>query len=337
MTLKFSKAAAQQARLKVSMYGPPGSGKTFTALLMAEGLANVRGRRVAYVDTERGTDFYSQAVPARQIHPEAFDFDAIYTKSLADVGEAVRGLDAATHGVVVLDSVSHIWEAATDAYEGKRVGRDKDKIPFGAWAQIKRPYKALIAWLIASPFDVFILGRQRAVYEDVDYEPKKVGVQMKAEGDTQYEPHICFRMEARRDPADSAKSIYECHVEKDRTGVLAGRVVRNPSFATIEGLLPLLGETQAPAEDEDERVAKDGALLSEANDKDERKAAKSRELLVTLQASAVACRTIDDVGKFGQELRKQRKYLLSEHEAALVEVGKSVRDKIVAAATEGVG
>ena len=40
----FRKAKAEQAALKLGIYGPPGSGKTFTALLLAEGLAAVTGR-----------------------------------------------------------------------------------------------------------------------------------------------------------------------------------------------------------------------------------------------------------------------------------------------------
>jgi pantothenate kinase-related protein Tda10 len=63
----FQKAKAEQAALKIGIYGPPGSGKTFTSLLMAEGLAQATKRRVAYVDTEHGTDFYCKAVPMRCI------------------------------------------------------------------------------------------------------------------------------------------------------------------------------------------------------------------------------------------------------------------------------
>ena len=48
----FRKAKAEQAALKVGLYGPPGSGKTFTALLLAEGLAKATKKRVAYVDTD---------------------------------------------------------------------------------------------------------------------------------------------------------------------------------------------------------------------------------------------------------------------------------------------
>jgi pantothenate kinase-related protein Tda10 len=68
----FRKAKAEQAALKIGIYGPPGSGKTFTSLLLAEGLARVSGKRIAYVDTEHGTDFYCQAVPARKLHPRVW-------------------------------------------------------------------------------------------------------------------------------------------------------------------------------------------------------------------------------------------------------------------------
>jgi Cdc6-like AAA superfamily ATPase len=41
----FRKAKAEQAALKMGVYGPPGSGKTFTSLLLAEGLGKVSGKR----------------------------------------------------------------------------------------------------------------------------------------------------------------------------------------------------------------------------------------------------------------------------------------------------
>src|SRR3972149_10917662 len=103
MMTKFSKADPKQAKLKIGLYGPAGSGKTFTTLLLAEGLAQREKKRIAYVDTERGTDFYAKAVPERKVHPAAFDFDALYTKSLRETLEAVKSLDFATHSVLVID------------------------------------------------------------------------------------------------------------------------------------------------------------------------------------------------------------------------------------------
>src|SRR5262245_52915325 len=112
----FRKAKAEQAAMKVGMYGPAGSGKTFTALLCAEGLAQHTGERIAFVDTERGTDFYCKDVAARKPHPEAFDFDALYTRSLTETLAAVKSLNVSEHGILVLDSITHLWESARLAY-----------------------------------------------------------------------------------------------------------------------------------------------------------------------------------------------------------------------------
>ncbi len=331
MGSKFQKAKPQQARLKISIYGPPGSGKTFTTLLMAEGLAKVRGKRIAYVDTERGTDFYSQAVKDRAVHPEAFDFDALYTKSLAEVDEAVRALDPNEYGVVVLDSVSHLWEAAMDAYQGDKT--KIDTIPMHAWNSIKKPYKALIAYLIGSQFDVFILGRQKNVFEKpVDGEMQKVGVAMRAEGETAYEPHICIRMEAQQSRKDSTVADYYAHVEKDRTGILAGRSIPSPSYDTIVPILPLLGEVQAPAEDEEERIAKDNELIGKQGEKAKAKGDKSLALFAELQGALMSTADLNRLAEAHAELKKNWRYLMEEHRNALGEIYKSRRESLTLAA-----
>lgn len=332
---RFTKAQPEQARLKISIYGPPGSGKTFSTLLMAEGLAKVRGKRIAFVDTERGTDFYAQTVEKRRIHPEAFDFDALYSRSLADVTQAIDSLDPDEHGIIVLDSISHLWDAAMDAYGGKRTR--VDTIPMHAWGKIKKPYKSLIAKLIASPYDVFILGRQKNLFEQdgESEEMKKIGVAMRAEGETAYEPHLCLRMEAVVDKKDSTKSTHYAYVEKDRTGVLAGKVLANPSFATIEPLLPLLGETQAAAEDEDERIARDGELMDQQDAKQAQKAEKSAGLFRELSKAVLEAVDLSGLNTAAEQIKKQKRYLTDEHEGALRELYRSRRDSLTerAAAT----
>jgi predicted ATP-dependent serine protease len=158
----FRRAKAEQAALKMALYGPAGAGKTFTSLVLAEGLAGLSGKRVAYIDTERGTDFYCQAVPARAIHPGAFDFDVLYSRSITEVTGAVAKLDPREYGVIVLDSVTHLWEAARAAYAGRQT--KAGTIPMHAWGQIKKPYKDIVAHLISSPMHVIICGRQGIEY-----------------------------------------------------------------------------------------------------------------------------------------------------------------------------
>jgi len=323
--MAFVKAQPEQAFVKLGAFGPPGSGKTYTALMWAEGLAEFRGKRIAYIDTERGTDFYAKKRPNDPIHPEPFDFDAVYTRSLAEVLREVQSLDTDTYGVLVLDSISHLWEAAIDAYSGRMVGRGGDNIPMTAWGGIKKPYKQLIALLMGGPFDCIILGRQKNIFEDADGQLKKVGVGMKAEGETQYEPHICVRMEGTTNPKQ-ARATVTMYPEKDRTSTLA--VTQNPTFSAIEALLPLLGDKQAAGEDLDERQALDGELLLEEEERQAKKLTKSEGLLTEFQARYLAATTVADLGEIVPDLRKKKRYLEPEHLNALREMHRLRSDQI---------
>jgi hypothetical protein len=329
MRAKFGKAKPEQARLKTSIYGPPGSGKTFTTLLMAEGLAEYCGKRIAYVDTERGTDFYAKEVTQRKLHPKAFDFDALYTRSLKDVIDAVNSLSPKEHGVVIIDSISHLWEAAMDAYTGRRT--KADSIPMHAWGKIKKPYKKLINDLISGPYHVFILGRQKNLFEN---DPRtesitKVGVAMRAEGETPYEPHMCFRMECIQDSKDTTQSKHLCYVEKDRTGVLDGRTITNPTFATIEPLLPLLGDTQAQIEDEDDRSERDAELHAEDEEKAKAKADKSRTKFSEASGMLQVCGSLAELDGVAKAIKKNRRGMLEEHTASLRQQYLAKREELM--------
>lgn len=309
----FRKAKPQQAALKLGLYGPPGSGKTLTSLLIAEGLAAQTKKRIAYVDTERGTDFYSQSVPERAVHPKAFDFDALYTRSLTDIIAAVKSLKPEDYGVIIIDSITHLWEAAIAAYSGKRTGIGT--LPFHAWAQIKRPYKDLMAYLLSSPMHVIIAGRQGNEFDTNEAgETTKVGVKMKAEGETPYEPHILVRMEARRDK-DGAFFIVAIP-EKDRTGVLTGREFVSPTFASlITPIIGLLGGEQARIETETETASKDAEALAVAEAEAEK---RSGELLRQWKAKIDLCTDAASLAALGKDITPDvKKQMSTEHVAEL--------------------
>jgi hypothetical protein len=301
----FRKAKAEQAALKIGIYGPPGSGKTFTSLLMAEGLAQAAGRRVAYVDTEHGTDFYCKAVPSRAVHPEAFDFDAMYTRSITDVISSVTALKPDEHSVIVLDSITHLWEAAMAAYRGPRTR--EGGIPINAWGRIKKPYKDLMSFLLSSPMHVIICGRQGLVYEknEESGESAVVGVKMKAEGETPYEPHILIRMETVRAAKTNEVSTVVAYAEKDRTGVLSGRSFVNPSFDTLcKPLMGLLGGTQARIVTEDEAALVDADALEQA---ERSKAVESANHLREMSARIDLAVTLADLKGLGKQITPKLK------------------------------
>ncbi len=267
----FKPARPSQAAVKMSLYGKPGTGKTFTALLFAEGLAQLSGKKVAYADSEHGTDFYCQAVPDRLTHPAAFVFDALYTRSLTEILTEVKQLSPTEYGVVVIDSITHFWEAAKSAYRGRtnRAGN----IPITAWGSIKRPYKELMAHLINSPMHVFILGREGSDYSENEEtgESEVKGAKMKAENETAYEPHVCIQMlSVKKTGTGNRKgktqlAVPTAHVEKDRTGLLQGQWIEWPGFTNvIKPMLGLLGMEQAQLPSEDEAALVDYESLRKA-------------------------------------------------------------------------
>lgn len=338
----FRKAKAEQAALKMGMYGPPGSGKTFTALLLAEGLARASGKRIAYVDTEHGTDFYCKAVPTRDVHPEAFDFDALYTRSLTETLSAVKSIKPSEYGVVVLDSMTHLWEAAIAAYNGPKT--KIGTIPMTAWGRIKKPYKDLMAFLLSSPLHVIICGRQGTEYEtdEETEELRAIGFKMKAEGETPYEPHILIRMEALKPRKTGEKAAIIAYAEKDRTGVLSGRTFANPTFDTIcAPLLPLLGETQAKVHTADETAAIDAEKLAE---QERQRALKSAEHLKDFSAKITLAKTEAELKIVGKAITKEIKAemlpadvaaLRKEYQAREAQLqGKSVEEPAAASAED---
>ena len=258
----FQKPQALKAALKMALYGAAGAGKTFTSLRISEGLVQHTGKRIAYIDTENGTAFYGQAVPQRCVHPEAFDFDVLYTKSITEVIAAVKALDQDTYGVLVIDSISHVWDACKNAFTGKLT--KAGTVPLHGWTTIKRPYKDLLHLLLASPAHVLICGRQGNDFaeDETSGELKNVGFKMRAEGETPYEPDVLIRMESHK-ASRKETAVPLAHVEKDRTGILAGQSIPWPAFDNIaRPLLGLLGTTQATVPTDDEVGQQDATVLA---------------------------------------------------------------------------
>lgn len=306
----FRKAKAEQAALKIGLYGKAGSGKTFTSLLIAEGLAKHDGKRIAMVDTERGSDFYALHVADRKVHPEAFDFDALYSRGMMEVLQECTKLSPKEYSCVIIDSMTHLWQVCTDSYTGKKTS--EGAIPINAWGGIKKPYKSLMSWMLSTPMHVILCGRL-----GIDYGPKLdgsdenevKGYKMKAEGETGYEPHVLIRLEeARKLNHDSVPTAY---IEKDRTGTLQGKSIQWPSFDNIAApMLRLLGTTQA-AVDSDEAAIAD----AEAKAIDEgTRAVKSEKARDEFMARLMLAKTKAEVEKISKEITPQlKKEMLPEH------------------------
>ncbi len=315
----FTKAASNQAFLKVGLYGKAGTGKTLTSLLFAEGLAARDGKRVAYIDTERGTEFYSLDIAERKVHPKAFDFDRLITRSIMETVEAVESIDPAEHSVVVIDSITHLWEAAIAAYGGKKMSNGG--IPIQAWGAIKKPYKKLMTLLLDGNFHALICGREGvSMEEDADGETHVTGSKMKAEGETPHEPHILGRMRPERDAEGGY--IIKAFFEKDRSGILSGRTIEWPNYGTIAPVVNYLnGTTQGKLGSEEEIAERDAA----AQETQAQKVASERESLFAQILTAIT--NAKSVGELrtAWDLTKGKKTKLGEELMAKLETAKEAK------------
>jgi hypothetical protein len=322
------KAMPQAAPFKGTIYGDFGTGKTTFAMMLAEGLAKRRNGRVAFFDTEFGTKYLASPSPARTVHPSAFDFDRSMTRSLADVTNEVRALDPKVHTCVVIDSITHLWEAAREAWNAAHPGQD---IALRDWGPIKKPYKALVSALMDGPQDVLLVGRQKTIFEEDDKgKLANVGVGLRADADTQFEPDFCFQMFSLGKRGDETKPAL--FVEKDRSSILHGRTFPNPTFATIEPVLAVLGDAALKMEDdEDERTSKDAELLQQQDDKAKAKEEKSAGILRDMTAKIQSSTDAAALGGVADEIKKLKRYLVDEHLKTLQVLYAARRDDVVKA------
>jgi hypothetical protein len=243
----------------------------------------------------------------------------------------VRELNPATYGVIIVDSVSHLWDTLQASYTGYRT--KLGGIPLEAWSKLKRPYLDLLAWLINSPFHVMTLGRQTGLFED-DEETGKlraVGVKMRAEKETAYETHICIRMETVYEKSKAKKNVGfgvpTAFIEKDRTGMLQGGIYPLPSFATIAlPLLPLLGTVQAQVESEKDAGARDAEAIAQA---DRQKEAASLKVCEEIKANFTLARTLEVVENVAKAITPAlKRSMLTAHVGELRDAYHQARQRV---------
>ena len=147
MSFTFAPAASftERAGLFVSLTGGTNSGKTYSALRLARGIAGPQGK-VAVLDTEGG----------RTLHlKEAFAFDA----NIMDApfrperfAEAAEAAEQAGYDALVIDSFSMEWVGLGgvldwQAAEHQRMG-GKDSTKGTSWIKPKMAHKAMVYSLL---------------------------------------------------------------------------------------------------------------------------------------------------------------------------------------------
>ncbi len=161
--MDFVKARKSQSKARVALIGPTGAGKTYTALVMATGMAKEMGHpgSVVVIDTEHNS---------AAKYSDTFDF-MVPSENLADHSpqsyvKAIEACEAAGFHVIVIDSLSHAWVGKGGALEMKDrfAAQSKSGNSFQAWAKVTPQHNALMEKLISSKAHIIATMRSKMSY-----------------------------------------------------------------------------------------------------------------------------------------------------------------------------
>ncbi|OXE37459.1 MAG: hypothetical protein CGW95_01535 [Phenylobacterium zucineum] len=168
--IQIRKAQREGARMVIGLAGQSGSGKTFSAIQLAYGLAGGVGEKVGFLDTEnRRGSLYADTVS------DPFLIGDLYAPfSPQRYIDAILEFQKAGVEVLVIDSVSHEWEGTGGCEEIASASTNK----VIGWANAKAQHKRFMNTLLQCDMHIIACIRAR---EKVDFSdpknPRPLGVQ----------------------------------------------------------------------------------------------------------------------------------------------------------------
>lgn len=227
MAIQIKKAVKFGAKCRLALYGPPGSGKTYTSLAIARELAG--DKRIVVIDTERRS---------ASKYADLFDFDVIeledfHPHTYIDAINAV--VRTKEHSVLIIDSITHEWDGSKGALE--MAGQD-----FRNWAKVTPLHNDFIDAMLKA--DIHVIATMRAkedhVMEKVEGKAKpeirSVGIEPIQRKGMQYEFDIVGSLDI-----DNTLTIV-----KTRCSALQGGVFYQAGGQVVDILKPWLDGAPAP-------------------------------------------------------------------------------------------
>lgn len=221
---------------KAAFEGFAGSGKSYTAAITAVGLyKKIRSQKpIVLFDTEKAAKFLKPIFEQENISVLIRE-----SKSLADLKEAMKRCREGLSDILIIDSITHIYENFISSYL-KKIGRLR--LQFQDWGILKPTWKKEFSdYLVNDPYHIIFTGRAGYEYEtEINPETQrreiyKSGIKMKVEGETAYEPDLLVLMERFEEILGKEKKVWrEATIIKDRSNTIDGKTFVNPTFKDFE-------------------------------------------------------------------------------------------------------
>ena len=202
--LKLRVSSKKQAKIKLALQGCAGSGKTYSALLLAYGLTN-DWTKIAIIDSENGSaDLYAHlgnynVLPLQDnFTPETYI-------------EAVKVCEDAKMEVIIIDSISQCWDNLLE-YHANLQGNS-----FTNWQKITPRMNAFMQKILQSPSHVICTMRCKQDYvlneKNGKMIPEKVGLKAVMRDGIDYEFTIVLDINMK----------HQAIASKDRTSLFMGK------------------------------------------------------------------------------------------------------------------
>ena len=200
--MELRKAQRKQAKIKLALQGTSGTGKTYSALLMASGMAS--WPRIAVIDTENhSADLYAHLGEynvlqlSKPFSPERYI-------------AAIETCEQAGMEVIIIDSITHEWDGTGGILDvhGNLPGNS-----FANCAKMTPRHNAFVQKLLESPCHIICTIRTKTDYvlseKNGKMVPEKVGLKGITRDGMDYEFTIVLDLDLKHNAIAS----------KDRTGL----------------------------------------------------------------------------------------------------------------------
>lgn len=182
----IEKATISQAKAKIAIVGPAGSGKTYTALTTAREL----GKQILVIDTENKSSTK---------YADRFDFDVLNLTEykLTSYIAALEYSRSQGYDVVIVDSLSHAWVGPGGALE--QVDQAAGNKFTSGWKIVTPLHNKLVATILSFPIHLIATMRMKMDYilvlnEHGKQVPQKVGLGIVQRDGLEYEFDIVGEM-----------------------------------------------------------------------------------------------------------------------------------------------
>ena len=230
MTL-LQPATPSDSPLKAAIFGPGGSGKTLTSILIAIGLSKERhgSAPIAFVDPEGVSEFIRPVCEA-----EGVPLLVLPSRTFVDMRDALTEAEQVGCCAFIVDHYDAAHRELTEAQRTalNLVGRE---IPYRYRTELMAVWDAWVRQFRASPLHCIFNGRLGWEWGDDESDEGeavkvKLGTKMRGDADAGYEPNLLIELEALQDKATRhtrtrAKTggiTHYAYVLKDRKMILNG-------------------------------------------------------------------------------------------------------------------